>query len=512
MVVRWKSTGDQTAVDIQPGGPGNPWIILDVDGMLDAPSGGGRDRETLWGRSDTGLQPRGIMQTSNPHDWTFNASYPLAAKNFLDRNVDCPFSIRARVRCGKLTSLVDYGSPGILAYAEVTNTDWTYSDAIANNDGVEVDVKRQFAGTASLEVRVSKVAHDDITAKVLSDADINKVINAGFFRCAGDCGVGQSEEDTWIAVSDRDSTPGYSGNATARLYYTTDRAVTWNSVSIDPFTLADATDVVFLGDRIVVFSTGKAPAYASFTDIQSGQVVAPNLWNTATGFTGIVSPNFPKAAYSPNSQTILAVGNGGRVWRSTDGGISFTLLDNGATTPNNLNAIDGQDDTLAYIGGDSGTFLRYLNGTLTKLTISDTNGTLSANINSVRTPAYRGSEVYVGTAGGELWRSRNVNKTIVTWSNLAIDQKGSGSITDMAFIGYQGFQLYYIQTNTAGLSRVMRDLSGGYIAGQTEPIGNFTTPSNFKMNSIAMANVNMGLTVGQIHETYGFVGMLRSEP
>lgn len=509
MAVKWRTTGDQSAVDIQPGGPGNPWIILDVDGMLDGPSGGGRDTETLWGRGDTGLQPRGAILTSNPHDWTGTASYPLSAKNFLDRNIDCPFTLRARTRCGKLTNLTDYGSPGMLVYAEARNTDWTYDNPIATNDGVDVDLKRQFAWTASTEIRVTPVAHDDIT-QTTSDADINKVIAIGFQRCAGDCGPAMTEEDQWLAVTDRDSTPGYSGNATARLIYTTDRWVTRNSVAIDPFTLADAVDVVYLGDRIVVFSPDKAPAYASFTDIQNG-VVAPNLWSTSTGFTGITATNFPKAAVAPNSQTIFAVGNTGRIWRSTDGGISFTLIDNGVTTTNNLNALDFQDDTLGYIGGNSGTFLRYINGTLSRLTISDANGTLSANINTVKTPPYRGSEVSVGTAGGEMWRSKNANKTITTWKNQGIDGKGSGSITDMFYVGYQGNQLYYIQTNAAGLSRVMRDLSGGYIEGQTEAIGNYTTPSNFKYNSIAMANVNMGIVVGQIHDTYGYIGMLRPQ-
>lgn len=511
MPVNYNNGADHTSVDIQAGGPGNPWVVLDANGMCDATSGGGRDRTTNWGRGETGLQPRGLNLTSNPHDWTGNASYPLTAKNFLDRQAECPFTIRVRTRCGKLSNLVDYGSPGMLEYAEATNNDYTYSDPLAAMDGTEADVKRSFAFNASMQILVQPVAHDDLSAKILADADLNKVINIGFNRCTGDCGVGTSEEDQFLAVSDRDSTPGYSGNATARLYYTLDRSLTWNSVSIDPFTLADATDVVYLGDRIVAFSSGKAPAYASFTDIQNG-VVAPNLWNTSTGFTGIASPNFPKAAVAPNALTIFAVGNGGRIWRSTDGGISFTLIDNAATTTNNLNALDFQDDTLGYIGGDSGTFIRYVNGSLSRLTVSDSNGTLSANINCVATPPYRGSEVYIGTAGGELWRSRNVNKTIVTWSNRGIDGKGAGSITDIKFGAYQGAIMYYVQTNASSLSRVMRDLSGGYIEGQTEAIGNYTTPSNFKINSIAVANQNMAMSAGQIHESFAFLGMIRPQP
>lgn len=510
MVIKWRNPGDKTAVDAQPGGPGNNWIILDPDGMLDGPSGGGRDRETLWGRGDSGLQPRGIMQTSDPHDWTFNASYPLTAKNFLERITDCPFSIRARARCGKLTNMVDYASPGMVNYAEVTNTDYSYDNPLATNDGKEADVKRQLAGAASLQILVTPVAHDDLS-KDTSDADYNRIISIGQLRCAGDCGPGKSEEDDWLAVTDRDSTPGYSGNATARLYYSVDKMVTRNSVPIDPFAAADATDVVFLGDRIVVFSPDKAPAYASFTDILNG-VTAPNLWSTSTGFTGIAASNFPKAASAPNSQTIFAVGNGGRIWKSTNAGVSFTLIDNAATTSNNLNAVDFQDDTLGYIGGNSGTLLRYFNGAISSLTVSDTNGTLTANINSVRTPPTRGKEVYLGTAGGELWRSRTATNTRPTWENTPIPRKGEGSITDMVFVGYQGYILYILQKNANGYSRVLRDFAGGVglYGTDIEVVGDFVTPSNFGYNSIAMANVNYGFVVGNIHETYGYLGNIRS--
>ena len=509
MVIKWRNPGDQTAVDAQPGGPGNNWIVLDPDGMLDGPSGGGRSRETLWGRGDTGLQPRGIQQTSNPNDWTFTASYPLTAKNFLDRLTDCPFSIRARTRCGKLTNMIDYASPGMLNYAEVTNTDYTYDNPLANNDGVEADVKRQFGGTASLEIRVTPVAHDDVS-KDTSDADYNRIISIGYLRCAGNCGAGKSEEDEWLAVTDRDSTPGYSGSATARLYYTSDKWVTRNSVPIDPFTAADATDVVFLGDRIVVFSPDKAPAYASYQDILNG-VTAPNLWSTATGFSGIAAPNFPRAASAPDSQNIFAVGAGGRIWHSSNGGVTFTLIDNAATTTNNLNAVDFQDKVLGYIGGNSGTLLRYFNGAITRLTVSDSSGTLTANINTVRTPPRRGAEVYLGTAGGELWRSRTATNTRPSWENTPIPRKGEGSITDMVFVGYQGYMLYIIQTSAAGLSRILRDHAGGVglYGSDIEAVGDFNTPGNFKYNSIAMANVNYGFVAGQIHETYGYLGNIR---
>lgn len=512
MSLFWKNGGDRTAVDVQPGGSGYNWIVLDPDGSIEAPSGGGRDRETLWGRGGNqgGLQPRGFIFTSNPHDWSLNITYPLAARNFLLRSLECPFNVRARERCGRLDDMVAYAAPGMIEYADANNSDTSYSDPPAAMDGVEADVKRSIAAVAAIEILVTPVAHDDITGQALFDADINRVLSIGQLRCAGDCGPGKTEEDEYLAVTDRDSTPGYSGNATARLGYTADKGQTWTTVPIDPFTLADATDVVFLGDRIVAFSPSKAPAYASLTDILNG-VTAPNLWTTSTGFSSIVAGNFPSAASAPNSATIFAVGTSGQIWKSTDGGISFTRIDNGGTTTNNLTCVDFSDTTLGYIGGASATLIRYYNGALTKLTVTDSSGNaMTGTVNAIRTPAGRGSEVYMGTSAGEVWRSRNATNTRPTYEKLAFNGTGSGSITDLCFVGYKGYQLWAIQTNSNAQSRLLRDHSGGAMSTDIEIVGDYVTPSNFKFNSIAMANVNAGLVGGQIHETYGFLGRVRA--
>lgn len=509
MATIWGSDGDQAIVDVRPGGPGTNWRILDLNGMLDAPSGGGRARTTLWGRGKNGgIEPRGLIYTDNPHDWTANMSYPLNAQNFLiDVLFKCPFDVRARQKCDKPDLMTNVSSPGALGYVEVTNNDFSYSDPVSNSDGIQGDVKKQLAITATMEVLYTPVAHDDIK-KDTSDVDINRVLSIGAFRCGGKCGQGKSEENEWIAVTDRDNTPGYSGNAVARLIYTVDRWKTRSSVPIDTFTAADASDVVFLGDRIIVFSPDKAPAYASWQDILNG-VTAPNLWSTMTGFSGITAGSFPRAACATDGSTVFMVGNTGRIWQSV-GGTSATLIDNGATTTQNLTTLDFQSDVLGFIGGANGTLLRYYNGAITVLPVADANGSpLTAAINRVRVPSKRESEVYLATAGGELWRSRNATDTRPSYENLDIDKKGQGSLTDMGFAGYKGDQLYIIQTNADGKSRILRDWSGGAANTDLVAVGTFDTPANSKFNSIAMANVNMGIVVGQINGGYGYIGMIR---
>ncbi len=83
---------------------------------------------------------------------------------------------------------------------------------------------------------------------------------------------------------------------------------------------------------------------------------------------------------------------------------------------------------------------------------------------------------------------------------------GSGSIDDIQAGGFRGSVLFILQSNAANTSRVLRDITGGATAMKIENVGDFTNPANFRLNSIAPASITRAITVGQIHETYAFIG------
>ncbi len=515
--LQWRNGGDASTVDIQVGGPGNPWAVMDQNVAIDAPSGGGRARSTMWGRGEKGgLQPRSIVYTGNPDDMTLNLTYPYTSENALKR-LTCPFTLRARQYCApNRTTMTAYVAPGMVGYLETTFTSKSFDNGLAMMDGQGTDLLRSLALTSTLEEIWTQVAHDDIS---LTTADIayNRIIGISAETCAGACGVvGTTEEDAWLAVTDRDASPAYAGGSAPWLYWTVDGGVTRTGVRIGIYVGADALDVVLAGTRVLVFSDSKAPVYAQLADIYNG-VADPLLWASASGFAGISSTNFPKAAVAVDSSTILAVGNGGRVWLSTDGGVTFSIIyDTGTITTQNLNAIAAFDGGNAYAGGNSGVFVRLIKTpgqtqfTASLVTVRDASlNTLSSNINSVRCPPTRGNEVFLGTAGGEIWRSRNVNGTRVTFKNMPFDRTGIGSIRDMGFAGYQGNTFFVVQANTDSTCRVLRDFSGGNLGNDVEIIGDFVTPGNFGINSIAPVNVNVGWTAGELHGTYAFLGKIR---
>jgi len=514
--VQWSNTGDRSTVDIQPGGPGNKWLVFDQDAAIDAPSGGGRATETLYGRDEKGgLVPRGIINTGNPEDWSYNFNYPLTSENALKR-LTCPFTLRARQYCGPdRTNMTGYVAPGMKVYMQTRVTSFGYNNGLAMNDGQGTDVNRTGAVTASMEDTWVKVAHDDISLTT-SDVAYNRVIGISAETCAGACGLGGTEEDAWLAVTDKDASPAYAGGSAPWLYTTVDRWATRTGVRIGALIAADALDVVMAGSRVVIFSDTKPPVYAQLADIYNG-VTDPLLWAAASGFSAITGSNFPRAAVAVDGSTILAVGAGGRIWLSTDGGISFTLIyDTGVVTSQNLLAIDAQASGNAFAGGNSGVFIRLTKTpgvssfTASLIPVRDASlNVLSSNVNSVRTPKTRGNEVFLGTAGGEIWRTRTANATKVVFENMKFDRTGIGSISDMGFAGYQGNILFVIQTNTDSTSRVLRDFSGGNLGNDVEIIGDFVTPGNFKMNSIGVANANVAVTVGELHGSYAFLGLIR---
>lgn len=505
---QWSNLPENTVVDIRRGGPGNAWEILDLDGGLGAMAGGGQGVTSRWGRGKNGgYVPRGSVREGNPERFTGQVTMRLTSEKFLTqlRKLNCYFDIRVRQKCDDPYNLLAYTEA--LTYQESAHTSRTYSAELALAiDATEADMMRQLDISAITEDGYKKLRHDNIQ-QTTSDFAFNKVRNISSVRCDGSCGVAQFGEEQWVAVTDSDNTPGYASNPAPLLIYTTDNWTTRGSVYIPLFPNGNAVDVVKVGDLILVACPTVGVAYARWQDIVDG-VPNPNLWTLATGFTAPAGAN----ALAVSGSVVLAVCNGGVVKRSTDGGFSFTTIDNGATTTENLNDVEFATEMQAWAAGDNGCLLRIVETSVSRVIVQDSTGTvLSANINVVAVPDLRTSEVYLGTVGGQIWRTRTSNASKVIFEVLTFVQSGNGQITDLVFAGYKGDVLFVIQTNSNNNSRVLRDLSGGLMGTSVEVIGDYTSPVNNKFNSIAVVDQNRAITVGETVGTpnsYGWIGRL----
>lgn len=487
-------------------GPGNPWLALEIDAEFDAPSGGGQSVESRWGRgANGGLALRGSAVTGNPERMDGQLMLRLRSGTFLTnlQKMRCFPDILIIQACATKGIPLNYTMA--IELIETLTTSRGYSESLANaTEDNQADVKETYDVSAALDLRTKKLQHLDISATA-SDFAYNKVISVGVTQCAGDCGPeSDGAQEFWLA-SDRDTTPGYSGLNVPKFDWTTNQGGTINSTYVDVLGNSDGMDVVRMGNSIV-FVSNTGVARASIEDVYN---LASNPWTLATGISGV-----PKAIAVIDPLTAYLVGQAGKIWKTTDGAASFTLIDNGATTSQNLNSIVAANANLLWVGGNSGVVIKILNlsngQTISLVNVLTSAGAtiLSAgeNINVVAAPSGR-DELYLGTSGGKIVRSTRANVTRPAFESKAFPKSGQGQVSDLQFAGYKGNMLFVLQRNSAGNSRVLRDISGGYLTdSQVEIIGDFTTPVNNLMNSIAPSSENQALVVGEVETTYAYVG------
>jgi hypothetical protein len=505
----WDNLSEHTAVYIRKGGAGNNITLLDELGaMIDAPTGGAADVESRFGLNAKGQRTYlGALKQGDDARITTTASIRVDLARFLNqlRLGRCPFDLYVYSRCGDISPL-NYSGGYILYDGYTTNKSFDNPlSQLADNTGQ--DLMRQLdLSFAPIEDAALHLVHLDITGTV-SDFDINKVISVGVAKCSGDCGIvgeNDGEQDFW-AVTDADTTPGHGGFGAPRFLYTEDGGNTWNGSSVTVLLGANLLGVAKAGDyAIVVGTTGIA--YAKFQDIKDGVLLPWSLALSASNINDVVSVS---------SDVLYACANGGIIYKSADGGFTWSVLSNAAQTSQNLNSVSFVDSTTGYFAGNSGALVQYFNGTLSLMTVRTSVGgaAITANFNVVATAPFRGQEIYLGTSTGLMYRCTNAVSSYPLFSLMSgLPLSGSGSIDDLVFSGFRGSVLWILQSNAQGYTRVLRDITGGHTDSakgtgmKCEIIGDFTNPSNFGINSIASPSITRFITVGQVHQTYGFIG------
>ena len=507
-------------VDVQVGGPGNPYQILgtisDNDVVMSGLSGGGQATEPDYARDLSAgagqYVAAGTHTTGNPDPYTFSLMKRLRAPladvgvNILRQKFGCLHNVRVRQGCNDPVIKTNYVAMKVMNYVNATG----FSDDSNLADGTVGDgtpVMQQIDEQAVDLIDLNKPSHVNIQGTVV-DFDINDVISVGVRGCAGICGpANDGDQDFWM-VTDRDDSPGYLSNATPLFIYTRDGGGSFASSYIGSLQVADAVALVKSGGYVVVASstaTNGGIAYALFQDILDG---AGAPWGKATGITATKEPR----AIAALGGLIWAAGTGGYIYRSTDGPFAFTAISAAAHTTQNFNAVAIADENLAYFAANAGVIVKYENGVLSLLTLTNSAGATvtTANINTIVVPkgSARGSEVYIGTADGKIFRSKSKGAA-GTWEERTFDKSGNGSVGKIGFGGPDGVFMFVVQNDVGGVtSRVLRDLSGGALGQDVEIIGGFTTPGNGGYNSIAASSPNVAMVVGNKVNGYGYIGKI----
>lgn len=501
-MVQIGNQADRTIVDVREGGPGNDWKFATIghESSLTAPSGGGRSVESRFGRGTDGRREfKGTVVTGDPERITFDLSVPLLVEKLLTqvKLADCPLDVRVRFRCGDIRSINNYDAQ--VVFLDAYNTSRSYSDNLAhdNTNPPAEGLRRTVSLSAAEEIAMKKLAHTALTGTVI-DAAINKIIAVGTPGCAGDCGDAVTGEEEFWAAADRDSTDGYLSTPTAKWLYTADGGANWTQRYINVGLQGDAVDIAKAGSLVLVVIPQHGVAYADPTEAKANE----DVWTIASGTAG-TSPQ--TVCVLPNGNVLVGCASG-VVLESTDGGFTFSTLDNGSATSENLLSSFAVSDNLAWIGGANGALLRY-DGSVVALIATG----ISDDINAVAVPSGNTRRLFFGSSAGNLYRSNNATATTPTFTVKTFTGSGVGSIDDLQFAGLFGNVLFVLQSNAAGASRVYRDLSGGNLGQNVEQIGDYDSPVNSGINSIAVSNEMFAMCVGELQGSYGYIGKLSEQ-
>lgn len=491
-----RSGRELTSIDVRFNGPGWPWYNLDINGAITNPGGGYKSITREYGRTVEGEEYYlGATKGGNPQPKTFQVMARLTAEkiiagHFKDSGQEPndkkgqPVTLRMRWReqGSPQTDLANYTSALIFHDCYPTNANFgqNLSDAKEGNDNI---IDRNFDIDSAFETPLKKLIHNASVSG--TTVGINKIVLSQSTR-----GV------TAWAISD-----GVSSVAAPQVgYYRPRIDSSWTWVDVNAATNgANLSDIVVRGGRVVVCGPTDDVMYASEKDIIAGAT------NPFTASSGIATQNVQAMAVDDDN-VIWAGGTSGWIWKSTDLGISFSVVDQGAAISADINSVAVATPTRVYFGGATGKLARMMNGAVSEITVT---GTPSDTINRVIIPEGRDKELYLATDGGEIYRTVDSDESAPTFTNMSVPWSG-GNVLDIGFGGWGGDVMFVLHTDVSSDGLVYRDLSGGACT-DFEEIGSRSTPANSGYLTVAPFSANYALVGGAIESAAGYIGIVSAK-
>ncbi len=477
-------------VDVQIGGPGNPWIYLSACAGMSGPTVPYGATELRWCQDPmrAGKFKKSSKIRLEPDQVSFDLMTKLGKLNHL-RDLRCPFTTRARyAKCGERENTMNY-DPLMLAYCNSEIQEKSYEDLVVVTPGDNNEIIVTAPVMADDEYEVQHISPSRIgTLANLGDQAINDIEYCDSADCGGYCGPRSDGCTVFFAVTDADTTPYASPNLIKGVKDLTTGVITW---TLSPILGAssNADGIECAGNTLIVISNGDSEVLYNSEAGDQDEWVPITLANAPSPFHAALMMRSAREGY-------VGAANG-YIYKTVDAGRSWNAVHAGTVTTQRINAVWAYDKDLVYAAGNSGVMLKSTNGGASWQDITEV-ATVAANLLKVVVPPGRPKEVYVGAANGKIYRSTDEG---VTFAAISFDGDGIGSVDDIDFCGPCGSDVMYILHNDAGpRGRILRDLSGGYGGADIEVIMSQTAviAGGIDLNALACCDVNEVLAAGEL--------------
>jgi len=397
-------------------------------------------------------------------------------------DVRCPFYLHVNMRCGGLANvLANYDRALILQVAAKTNR--TVSGLAKRNEDAEAEQSFDLSALPPI-IDVYKLTPDRQTNAETRAMNDVFFINAD--KCA-DCGGVAIAAGQYGAAS----TDGAVGQ-TANVNFTTDSGQNWAAGAADPFAAAEDVQPIvgfYINRSTIRWLAGRGttdagnPAEIAYSDDQGATWTLVNV-----GATNAQYFLAKKTIFVYDMYNIWAVTSGGYVYKSENGGGSWTAQESGVLTASNLNVIRFAPGSklVGYAAGASNAIIRTLDGGVTWASVTGPSGQAAVAINCMEVrDRYN---VFLGYADGKLYRTKDGG---VTWTRITgWTGDGVGQVRDIMFVNdVVGFMIVNNAT-PVGTMLFTRDCGNTWEA--------LTTSTNTGLNALAAVKAKLAYAVGEL--------------
>ena len=296
------------------------------------------------------------------------------------------------------------------------------------------------------------------------------------------CGECEDESDGCQKIYAVSLSSAGSPGTAPDVVFSLDKGLTWSADNIHTMTPAqEANGIACVGLYVVVVSEDTESHHFKLKS-EVDNATADN-WQEVT--TGYAAGSGPLDIWSVGVYAFI-VGEGGYIYGTGAPDTSVTVLDAGAATTNNLNAVHALNDRFAVAVGDSDTVV-YTEDQETWVTATATGG--GNNLLCVWCKSM--DEWWVGDSGGQLWYTVDRG---VTWTEKDLPGTLWTEINDISFAtGSVG----YISAGKSATPRgyMLRTFDGGY-SWVVLPEGVSSLPLNDDIDAHAACEEDPNFVVG----------------
>jgi len=417
-----------------------------------------------------------------------------ATADYLEK-MRCPASIFVMSQsCGRRDVFLNYERVTLLRNGSITNEGLT-GLAVADEENKAVS-RQSFDFGLEEVVRLYKLTAGRQVIGATGDLRAIHFCNPAI--CAGECGPSAPVCTFGVAVG---NSPAASVLLPGEVWITDDGGATWVQAAADPFAADEdiAAGVCFQVARdttriLVARGTTDVlnPAEVSYSDDEGATWTPVDVGSTDGQFVLDGEGLFVLDQYN-----IWLATNDGYIYKSEDGGLSWTAQESGVLAATGWNAIEFVNEDDGWVVGDNNEIAVTEDGGTTWTAVTGPAGKAADEIEALAVVTT--NRVFIGFSDGQLWYTENKGED---WYRRPLPVAPS-IINDIGFRVEDDHVGFLVYTTAAMSGGALRTFDGGY-TWETVP----GMPSNSGLMHLHVCDPNTMFAVGAVEPAQGGMGVV----